>query len=273
MSKEINWNGESWIVDSNTKTIYKKGKIYENDSELLTTGLKIGNYSYSNFGDIIYFQRNTDNEYFKVENDTIINISKEEYLEYKKMKRIIPENPDSIRYVMNYVIAIICDDILKREYQLKTSIPVDNSNIVTVVSKNFSEIIKSRIKEVTTHIMLYLPGYIDRTQAKKVIYDGFIKTLDDNSEYIENIEKNIIQENKNIFDALADQIKLSIESRKKMDGISQSRNLQMGEKSLHERNYDKFQQIARDRIYENRHKPTLSEITEKTESESKGRRK
>ena len=89
MPKEINWNGESWIVDPTTRTIYKKGQIYENDSELLTTGLKIGNYSYSNFGDIIYFQRNTDNEYFKVENDTVVNISKEEYSGYKKMKRII----------------------------------------------------------------------------------------------------------------------------------------------------------------------------------------
>ena len=272
MQKEINWNGESWIVDPTTRTIYKKGQIYENDSELLTAGLKIGNHSYSNFGDIIYFQRNTDNECFKVENDTVVNISKEEYLEYKKMKRIILENPDSIRYVMNYVIAIICDDILKREYQLKVSIPVDNSNVVPVVSKNFSEIIKSKIKEVTTHIMIYLPGYIDRTQAKKVIYDCFVKTLEENPEYVENIEKKIIQENKPVFDALAEQIKSSIESRKKMDEISQSRNLQMGEKSLHERNYDRFQQIARDRISGNRHKPTLSEITEKTESESKGRK-
>ena len=273
MLKEIDWNGESWIVDPNTKTIYKKGQIYENDKCLLTTGLKIGNYSYSNFGDIIYFQRNTDNECFKVENDTVVNISKEEYLGYKKMKRIIPENPDSIRYVMNYVTAIICDDILKREYQLKTSIPVDNSNVVPVVSKNFSEIIKSRIKEVTRHIMLYLPAYIDRTQAKKVIYDCFIKILEENPEYVENIEKKIIQENKPVFDALAGQIKSSIESRKKMYEISQSRNSQIGEKSLHERNYDRFQQIARDRISGNRHKPTLSEIKGKVEVENKGRTK
>ena len=273
MLREINWNGEIWMVDPNTRTIYKKGQTYENDSELLTAGLRIGNYSYSNFGDIIYFQRNTDNECFKVENDTVVNISKEEYLEYKKMKRIIPENPDSIRYVMNYVTAIICDDILKREYQLKASIPVENSNIVPVVSKNFSEIIKSRITDVTTHIMLYLPGYIDRTQAKKAIYECFIKTLEENPESVENIEKNIIQENKHVFDALAEQIKSSIESRKKMDEISQSRNLQMGEKSLHERNYDRFQQIARDRISGNRHKPTLSEITEKIESENKRRSK
>ncbi len=272
MLKEINWNGESWIVDPNTKTIYKKGQIYENDSELLTTGLRIGNYSYSNFGDIIYFQRNTDNECFKVENNTIANISKEEYLEYKKMKRIIPENPDSIRYVMNYVTAIICDDILKREYQLKASIPVEKSNVVPVVYKKFSETIKSRIKEVTTHIMLYLPGYIDRTQAKKAIYECFIKTLEENPEYVKNIEKNIIQENKYVFDALAEQIKSSIESRR-MNEISQSRNLQMGEKSLHERNYDRFQQIARNRISENRYKPTLSEITEKVEGENKGRTK
>ena len=272
MLKEINWNGESWIVDPNTRTIYKKGQIYENDSELLTAGLKIGNYSYSNFGDIIYFQRNTDNECFKVENDTIVNISKEEYLEYKKMKRIIPENPNSMRYVMNYVTAIICDDILKREYQLKASIPVENSNVVTVVSKTFSEIIKSRIKKVTTHIMLYLPSYIDRTQAKKAIYECFIKTLEENPEYVENIEKNIIQENKYVFDALAEQINSSIESRR-MNEISQSRNLQMGEKLLHERNYDRFQQIARNRISENRYKPTLSEITEKVEGENKGRTK
>ncbi len=234
MSKEINWNGEIWIVDPNTRTIYKKDQIYETDSELLTTRLRIGNYSYSNFGDIIYFQRNTDNECFKIENDTIVNISKEEYLEYKKMKRIIPENPDSIRYVMNYVTAIICDDILKREYQLKASISVENSNVVPIVSKKFSEIIKFRIKEVTTHIMLYLPGYIDRTQAKKAIYECFIKILEENPEYVENIEKNIIQENKHVFDALAEQIKSSIESR---------------------------------------NKSILSEITEKVEGENKGRTK
>lgn len=47
----------------------------------------------------------------------------------------------------------------------------------------------------------------------------------------------------------------------------------MIEKSLHERNYDRFQQIARDRISENRHKSTLSEITEKVEGENKGRTK
>ena len=150
------------------------------------------------------------------------------------MKRIIPENPDSIRYVMNYVTAIICDDILKREYQLKASISVENSNVVPIVSKKFSEIIKFRIKEVTTHIMLYLPGYIDRTQAKKAIYECFIKILEENPEYVENIEKNIIQENKHVFDALAEQIKSSIESR---------------------------------------NKSILSEITEKVEGENKGRTK
>ena len=107
----------------------------------------------------------------------------------------------------------------------------------------------------------------------KVIYDYFVKTLEENPEYVENIEKKIIQENKPVFDALAEQIKSSIGSRKKMDKISQSRNLQMGEKSLHERNYDRFQQIARDRISGNRHKPTLSEIAEKVEGENKGRTK
>lgn len=216
MIKEINWDGELWTIDPTTKTIYKKSNLYKEHSELLTTKIAIGNYPYGIYGDIIYFQRNTDDTCFKVENGIVIKISKEEFLKYKKMKRIRIKDPKAIRYITDYVIAILSDDILKKKYNLKYSIPLESSNAIKVISRNFSGATKSQIKDLTMIIMqYYLPVYIDSSETKKEIYKGFKKMINENPTLIESIEQRIIKECEQIFDALYSQITLAIKSKEK----------------------------------------------------------
>ena len=216
MIKVVNWNGELWTIDPATKTIYKKGDLHKNNSELLTIKITVGNYPYGIYGNIIYFQRNTDNACFKIENGIVTKISEKEFLSYKKMRKTNIKDPKSIRYFTDYVIAILCNDILKKKYKLECSIPLEASNAIKVISKSFSGVTSAQIRDLTVNIMqYYLPAYIDSTKPKKEIYNGFKKIVGENSSLIESIEQRIIKECEQIFNALNEQICLTIKSKEK----------------------------------------------------------
>ena len=68
MKKEIMWNNNKWIVDYETRTIYQKATVFEDDPNLLTVQAKIGDFRFREFKGSIYFEalggfyKITDNE-------------------------------------------------------------------------------------------------------------------------------------------------------------------------------------------------------------------
>lgn len=210
MKKEIMWNGNKWIVDYETGTIYQKATIFENDPNLLTVQARIGDYPFREFKGSIYFK--TSSGFYKITDDEVIMISKDEYEEQRKFKKLSVKNIDNVRYVSTYVSSIMIDEVLRFKHNIIISTKVENSNVVPIISKKFPAVIKGRIDDISKRIISTLP-YVDRTIVKREVKNILSSMFENGNEYFSEMINMIYENDKNRFDQLANDIKDQIEKR------------------------------------------------------------
>ena len=79
--KEITINGEKWIADFETGTVYKNVTMIPNGTGLLPMSGRYGDYPFSEFRGALYFE--TGNNFYKIIGDEVLEVSEEEYKEIK----------------------------------------------------------------------------------------------------------------------------------------------------------------------------------------------
>lgn len=205
MQKEIIWNNQIWIIDYETRTIYQKA---------VTPGLpvqaRIGNYSFKELKGIIYFQ--AGNNYYKVSENQIEEINKEEYEEVKNFIRINKKDPATQRRISTYIISIIIDEIMHEKYNLKVSIKVDNqsgTNIVNSFRRKFTPELSVEIKRLTEAMLVLLPCQINSKTIKQQLTRIYKDIEEESAEYLKLLGDNIYLNDQESFDVLSENIKSS----------------------------------------------------------------
>ena len=219
MQKEIIWNNKKWIIDYENGTIYQKG---------ITPGLpvqvRIGNYRLTNLGGVCYFT--TGNKFYKIDDETISEISKEEYENIKNYRTLNKKDPATMKVISNYATSIIIDDLMKRKFNLKVSIPVNNTNIINSFSKKFSYEITNQIKRLSTEIIMSLPVKVNTQTIKHQIYDIYNNIVQENEELFQVLIDNIYLNDKERFDSLSEDIINSRKKNKKQEDILNNHSIQ-----------------------------------------------
>ena len=134
--KEITINGEKWIADFETGTVYKNVTIIPNGTGLLPMSGRYGDYPFSEFRGALYFE--TGNNFYKIIGHEVLEVGEEEYKEIKNYRILKKNDPSTLRIVSTHVISIVIADIMDKKFNLRISVPVENSNIVNIFSKIFS---------------------------------------------------------------------------------------------------------------------------------------
>lgn len=214
--KEITMNGEKWIVDFETKTIYKKVTMTPSETGLLPIKGRFGDYPFREFRGELYFK--TGNGFYKIIGDEALEVSKEEYEEIKNYRILNKKDPSTLRIVSTYVISIVIADIMNKKFDLKISVPVDNSNIVNIFSRNFTPEITSHIKKISTGIVAILPTQVNRRTMKQQIRDIYKNIVPEDGDFFNVLIDNIYLNDKQRFDYLSEDIIKSRNSIKKTTG-------------------------------------------------------
>ena len=210
MKKEIMWNNNKWIVDYETKTIYQKATVFEDDPNLLTVQARIGDFRFREFKGSIYFE--ALGGFYKITDNEVVMISKDEYKEQAKFKRLIINDIGNVRYVSTYVSSIMIDEVLMAKHNITISTKVENSNVVPIISNKFPTVVKRRIDDISRRIISALP-YVDRNNVKREVKKILSSMFEDGSEYFSEMINMIYENDKNRFDRLASDIKYQIEKR------------------------------------------------------------
>ena len=210
MKREITWNDEVWILDYSTNTIYQDVIIYDRDDpNYIPVNSRIGDYPFREVKDAIYFCAN--NEFYKVEKDQAIKISKEEYDEIKNYRRISENDRNDVKFIASYVNSIIIDELFKQKYNLKISTRVENSIMVPMITHRYPNSLRTRIESMSRGAMLNLPRYIDKRDIKKKLKE---KLIDNSKGYLDEMIEQIYENQKQFLNQIAADIKVQIEERK-----------------------------------------------------------
>lgn len=202
--REIIWNNRNWVVDDNTRTIYQKATMFENDPNLLTVQATVGNYPFREFMGNIYFE--ASGKYYKITNDEVSEISVEEYKNQAKLKKLDIKNPADVRFISTYVSAAIIDALLMAKHNVVIDTKVENSNFVPIISSRFPSAIKGNINYIAK-LIISLKPYIDRSTVKKEVKNYLSDMIKSDDNYFSEMF-NIIYKNDQItFDALAENVK------------------------------------------------------------------
>ncbi len=208
MKKDLIWNGKKWIIDYETGTIYQKAE---------TLGLpvqgRVGNYHLKKFRDMLYFA--TENNFYKIVGEKVLEVSKEEYKEIRNYKTLNKKDPATLRSVSAYVISIIIDDIMSEKFNLKISTSVENSNVINNFSKKFTPEIMNQIKRLSLEIIAMLPIQVNRKTMKQQIRDIYKNIVQEEEEFFKVLIDNIYLNDKEKFDYLSEGIIKSHDLRKK----------------------------------------------------------
>lgn len=210
MKKEIMWRNEKWIVDYGTGTIYKKAPAFEDDPNLITVQARFGDYPFGEFKGSIYFKDSSN--FYKIIDDEVAMISKEEYDEQKKFKKLNVKDIDNVRYISIYVSSVIIDEVLSAKHNIRISTKVENSNVVPIISNKFPSIIKSRINDISRSIISTL-HYVDRTIVKQEVKKALSSMFENDNGYISEMINSIYENDKIRFDQLATDIRNQIDER------------------------------------------------------------
>ena len=210
--KEITLNGEKWIVDFETETIYKNVDMIPNGTGALPMSGRYGDYPFYIFRNALYFEIN--NKFYKINDDEVIEITKEEYQEIRNYIKLNKNDPSALRFVSKYVTSIILDEVMEQQFGLKVSIPVENSNNVNLLSRNFTPEIENYIKNLSKSILAIMPSQINRENIKQQIRDIYKNNISKNDELHNTIINSVYLSNKERFDYLSEDIIRSRNARK-----------------------------------------------------------
>ena len=212
--KEITINGEKWIADFETGTVYKNVTMIPNGTGLLPMSGRYGDYPFKVFRNALYFE--TGNNFYKIIGDEVLEVNEEEYKEIKNYRILKKNDPSTLRIVSTHVISIVIADIMDKKFNLRISVPVENSNIVNIFSKNFTPEIKSHIKRIATGVIAMLPIQVNRKTMKQQIRDIYKNIVQEDEDFFNVLIDNIYLNDKQKFDYLSEDIIKSRNSRKKI---------------------------------------------------------
>lgn len=210
--KEIILNGEKWIVDFETGTIYKNLEMIPNGTGTLPMLGRYGDYPFKVFRNALYFE--TNDKFYKVYADEVMEITKEEYQESRNYIKLNKNDPSALRFVSKYVTSVILDEVMEQQFGLKVSIPVENSNNVNLLSRNFTPKIENYIKKISKSILAIMPNQINRETIKQQIKDIYKNDISKNDELHNTIINSVYLSNKERFDYLSEDIIRSRNARK-----------------------------------------------------------
>lgn len=205
--KDLIWNNEKWVIDYETRTIYQKG---------VTSGLPvqvtIGNYSFNDFDGELYFT--TGKGFYKVVKEQVVEISKDEYEEIKNCITLNKKDPATSRYISNYVVSIIINDLMREKFNLKVLIPAD-APLINNYSRKFTPKISSEINWITRDILIQLPNKIKRSDIKNQVIKIYNNIKQESQEYLNQLIDIIYLNDKERFDELSENINNSHKSKRK----------------------------------------------------------
>lgn len=211
--KEITMNGEKWIVDFQTATVYKDVIMIPNGTGFLSMTGRYGDYPFSEFRGSLYFE--TGNNFYKIIGDDVLEISEEEYKEIKNYRNLKKNDPSTLKIVSIHVISMVIADIMNKKFNLKISVPVENSNIVNIFSGKFTPEITSYINKIALRIIQRLPIYANRKTMKQQIRDIYKNIVQEDADFFTVLIDNIYLNDKQRFDYLSEEIIKNRNSRKK----------------------------------------------------------
>lgn len=226
--QEITINGEKWVVDFKTGTIYKNVTMIPNEAEFLPMSGRYGDYPFREFKGSLYFA--TGNKFYKIIGDEALEVNEEEYKEINNYRILRKNDPTTLRIVSTYVISIVISDIMDKKFNLKISVPVKNSNTVNIFSKNFTPEIKNNIKRIATRIIVMLPTQVNRKTMKQQIQDIYKNIVQEDADFFNGLIDNIYLNDKQRFDYLSEDIIKSRDSKKIAEDMTDYSQLSQKEK-------------------------------------------
>ena len=143
-----------------------------------------------------------------------MEITKEEYQESRNYIKLNKNDPSALRFVSKYVTSVILDEVMEQQFGLKVSIPVENSNNVNLLSRNFTPEIENYIKKISKSILAIMPNQINRETIKQQIKDIYKNDISKNDELHNTIINSVYLSNKERFDYLSEDIIRSRNARK-----------------------------------------------------------
>lgn len=187
--KNVTLNGENWIIDLETATVYRNVDLITEGDGLLPMSGKLGNFPLYKFRDDFYFEIN--NMYYKYSSGDVIEITKKEFDEIREYRFINKNDPATFQNISKYMTAIIIDEIMMSKYNIRVSFPIEPAHFITRFSKKFTSEINNQFNLLVKEITMELPPYIKRKSMKQSI---------------KSIYKRKYLENKSFFDSLIDNI-------------------------------------------------------------------
>lgn len=217
--KEIIWNNEiwnnpinnKWIVDYETNTIYQEIMIpIERGFPL---NLRIGDYYFKTFKGILYFKASED-KYYKVINEQVVESSKKEYDEIKNFRTINKKDRATLMTISTYVVSVIIDEIMNKKFNLRVSFPVTPPHLINSFSKRFTPEIENQIKMLVAEIVAIMSTEVDRRTMKREIKNIYKSISQTDEEFFATFIDNIYLNDKENFDYLSETILNNHDSKK-----------------------------------------------------------
>lgn len=196
--KSVTLNGENWIIDFETTTVYKNVDLITKGDGFLPMSGKMGNFPLHKFRDDFYFEIN--NMYYKYSLGDVIQITKKEFDEIKEYRFIDKKDSATIQSIYRYVVAIIIDEIMKSKYNIRVSFPVEPAHFITRFSKKFTPEINNQLNLLVKEILMELPLYVKRKTIKQSIKKIFAGKYYENTNFFNDLINSIYLNDKVTFD-------------------------------------------------------------------------
>ena len=217
--KEIIWNNETWdnlnsnkwIIDYETGTIYQEITIPM--EEKLPLNVRVGNYYFKSFRDVLYFKTEKD-KYYKVIDEQVMESSKKEYNEISNYRKINKKDPATLMTISTYVKSVIIDDIMSKKFNLSISFPVNPPHLVNRFSKRFTPEVANEVKKVIIDIVATMPTEVDRRTMKQEIKKIYKNITQSDEDFFTILIDNIYLNDKENFDLLSETILSNLNSKK-----------------------------------------------------------
>lgn len=186
---------------------------------------------------------------------------------------------DKNKYSYKLVTSLILDKTIKDNYDISIS---TNEAITASFENKFSNELMTAIHILSNKVAEKIPDEMPRTTkdgvmpGKKIVVQILKEVIENGNlqDYLVSLEKTIISNDSYRLELFVNDIKKKIESsQKKSNQISSDILRKKSEQDLHERNYQRFQQIVREKISGRIKNTTLNDVPiENIESENKDRK-
>ena len=196
--KNVVIDRENWIIDLQSAAVYKEVNLISREGGLLPMSGKLGYYFLYEFQGNFYFE--ISNKYYKLSNDVLFEITKDEFNKMKEYKTINKKDPLFKQNVSRHVISILVEDVLNKKFGINVNFPSEPSHFITRFSKKFTPEINNQIKLLTDDIIIELPLQIKMKTIKQDIRKIYKKIYYSDSSFFDELINIIYLNDKDTFD-------------------------------------------------------------------------